>query len=46
MGALEAPENTGPWDITIDPAPATAPTTIWIKSSNGAVAGPFTVEIR
>jgi hypothetical protein len=46
VGALEAPENTGPWAITMDPPPTTAPTTIWIKSSNGAVAGPFTVEVR
>ncbi|MGY1591171.1 fibronectin type III domain-containing protein [Geodermatophilus sp. SYSU D00708] len=46
VGALEAPENTGPWQIVLDPAPATAPTTIWIKSSLGGVAGPFTVEVR
>ncbi|MGY1600869.1 chitobiase/beta-hexosaminidase C-terminal domain-containing protein [Geodermatophilus sp. SYSU D00815] len=47
VGPLEAPENTGPWSIVMDPPPATPPATaIWIKSSNGAVAGPFTVEVR
>jgi hypothetical protein len=46
VGALEAPENAGAWDATVDPAPATAPTEIWIKSSEGGVFGPFEVEVR
>jgi Chitobiase/beta-hexosaminidase C-terminal domain/Fibronectin type III domain len=46
VGALEAPENSGAWSITVDPAPATAPTEIWIKSSEGGIAGPFAVEVK
>ncbi|MCF6745422.1 hypothetical protein E9529_14325, partial [Blastococcus sp. KM273128] len=46
VGAIEAPENVGAWDATVDPAPATAPTEIWVKSSEGAVFGPFPVEVR
>ncbi|MGY1722971.1 fibronectin type III domain-containing protein [Blastococcus sp. SYSU DS0533] len=46
VGALEAPENVGAWDASVDPAPATAPTEIWIKSSEGGVFGPFPVEVR
>ncbi len=46
VGALEVPGNTGAWDATVDPAPAVAPTEIWIKSSEGGVSGPFPVEVR
>ncbi|MCZ2858253.1 fibronectin type III domain-containing protein [Blastococcus sp. VKM Ac-2987] len=46
VGAIEAPENVGAWEITVDPAPATAPAEIWIKSSEGSVSGPFPVEVR
>ncbi|SFK87458.1 fibronectin type III domain-containing protein [Geodermatophilus ruber] len=46
VGAVEAPANAGPWSIVLDPAPTTAPSQIWIKSSQGAVAGPFTVDVR
>jgi hypothetical protein len=46
VGALDAGLNTGPWEIVLDPAPATNPGTLWFKSSNGDVFGPVTVEAR
>ncbi|WP_236824898.1 MULTISPECIES: chitobiase/beta-hexosaminidase C-terminal domain-containing protein [unclassified Blastococcus] len=46
VGPIEAPEAVGAWAITVDPAPATAPTEIWVKSSEGGVSGPFPVEVR
>ncbi|WP_456601103.1 fibronectin type III domain-containing protein [Blastococcus sp. SYSU DS0669] len=46
VGPIEAPEASGAWAITVDPAPATAPTEIWVKSSEGGVSGPFPVEVR
>ncbi|MGY1770430.1 fibronectin type III domain-containing protein [Blastococcus sp. SYSU D00813] len=46
VGALDAGLPTGPWEIVVDPAPATNPGTLWFKSSNGDVIGPITVEAR
>jgi hypothetical protein len=45
VGALEAPDNTGPWEIVVDPAPATNPGDLWIKSSEGHFLK-VTVETR
>ena len=33
VGALEAPDNTGPWEIVVDPPPTVNPGELWIKSS-------------
>lgn len=35
VGALEAPDNTGPWEIVVDPAPAANPGDIILRSSEG-----------
>jgi hypothetical protein len=45
VGALEAPDNTGPWEIVVTPAPATNPGDIVIKSSEGHYVK-VTVETR
>jgi hypothetical protein len=35
VGPLEAPDNTGAWEIVVDPAPAANPGDIVLKSSEG-----------
>jgi hypothetical protein len=45
VGALEAPDNTGPWEIVVDPAPAANPGDIWVKSNQGHFVK-VTVETR
>jgi hypothetical protein len=45
VGALEAPDNTGPWEIVVDPAPEVNPGELWIKSSQGHSVK-ITVETR
>jgi hypothetical protein len=45
VGTLDE-TGTGPWDASMEaPLPAN-PGTFWIKSSQGDIAGPFTVETR
>jgi hypothetical protein len=44
--ALAPPEIGGEWELRLAPAPTTAPGTVFIKSSNGGVAGPFTVVVE
>ena len=45
VGALEAPDNTGPWAIVVDPAPAANPGDLWVRSSEGHFVK-LTVETR
>ncbi|WP_456905137.1 fibronectin type III domain-containing protein [Geodermatophilus sp. SYSU D00703] len=45
VGALEAPGNTGPWEIVVDPAPAANPGDIILRSSEGSWVK-VTVETR
>lgn len=45
VGALEAPDNTGPWAIVVTPGPATNPGDIVIRSSEGHFVK-VTVETR
>jgi hypothetical protein len=45
VGALEAPDNTGPWEIVVAPAPAANPGDIVIRSSEGSFVR-VTVEAR
>ena len=44
--AVAPPEVGGEWELRISPPPATAPGTVFIKSSQGGVAGPFAVTVR
>jgi hypothetical protein len=45
VGALDAPGNTGPWEIVVDPAPLANPGDIVLKSSEGHFVR-VTVETR
>jgi hypothetical protein len=44
--AVAPPEVGGEWELRLSPPPTTAPGTVFIRSSNGGVAGPFTVTVE